>query len=536
MNCNNCGTYNNPGTTNCQRCGAPLTNNVPNNQMNMQPMMQPQQPQYQQQVQQPMMQPQQPMMQPQQPIQQQMNMQQGNNVHKPFNKKLLTISLALVIIIVLIIIFSKFLKGSSIVGNSKELEGIDAKTLEQVYDSKDPLIFEKNGKKGFMDYNGKVIVPAEYDNVARDFSYGFGIASNNNNEYFLFDKKGNLVAKTQGYWAYRDYSEKNKVIRFGSYIYNFDLKKLNDDKKVNGFSNGYAVLKNDNKYELMNPKGKIVYTNDKSFEIKKEENDSIFDDVMKENYCVLRFSNSDYKLLNCDTGKIIKESKDAIIIEKNNIVRFLDDYKKYFIKNNKLEYGLDSNGFIFYKDDYLEIREKSGEQSYYIDIHDFKKYPERINLKTYSKLHDNVGYEQKQCTAKDGTVKYQIVKGSKKVLNCEWDSFSNLDSKIEDYLISKGKYYIYGKKDGKYHLIDIGKNKILFSFNAWYVNNTETAFGSYVDDEKDKRIVYNIINGKKIELNKDYNISYYKREVMVEHDGKVDYYNKDLKLIHTEKK
>jgi len=570
MNCKNCGTFNENGSICCKNCGTALeqvqnVNNQPSITDFMQGGVQQEQTVSNEPVVQPMVE-QQPMVMEQsnqveqpvvnQGIDNQTNVSNGvvntsvqsndsndnnnatntstpstsNNNGNKFNPKLLLIGGGvLLFIIICVLILPK--NGASVLSGGNKKNSRSYEILKDNFDSDNNLIYEKNGKKGFMDKNGKILTDAIYEDIKRVYSFGFAVARRDDMNYLL-DKNGKEIDSVFGYSNYDYSSDEHKTFYFNGTFYDYNLKSLNGDKKAIDFEKGYAIVRDGEKYGLMNPKGKIVYTSDKIFKIRTEQ----IDDTIEDYYCALTTDDNGYNttFVNCDTGKVVGNYDYYVTPMKNNIFKYGRDKKYCYIQDDKLY--IESADSIEYKNGALKVTDESG--TYYIDLANGKKsdsLPEKYE-KSGSPLEDIGGYKIESCKGKDGSDMMQVVtKGGKTVIGCEWNSISDLRTEISKYLILSGKPYVLGVKDDKTYLIDLKKKKTIEEFDSRSVESLgESEFLRYKTSDYKTKVVYSLVSGKSATFDPNVEFTYWDSYFMAESDGKVDYYNSDCKLVHTE--
>ncbi|BEG99210.1 hypothetical protein BSYN_14750 [Bacteroides sedimenti] len=149
--------------------------------------------------------------------------------------------------------------------NSKGQESFELKDAELVYSYSEGLalfVVEKDGlfKGGFVDVNGKIVIPATYDKI-RYFSNGYAAASNNKNKYGFIDKKGVLVIGYQfddvsdfdvnGMACVKSGEKWGVIDGTGKYIINPQFSEIRSDGDL-------FVIKQNEKYGWCDNKGKIL--------------------------------------------------------------------------------------------------------------------------------------------------------------------------------------------------------------------------------------------------------------------------------------
>lgn len=168
-------------------------------------------------------------------------------------------------------------KGKTIVPNQYE-------TIDQLSDGLFAL--QLNGKYGFINTKGELVIPFQFDST-RGFTDGYAIVITDN-DFGVIDKKGNIVLKMEYDGIYPTGLKQTFLIfdrKRNKYVANIKGEKIFEIKydSFDKFYNDYAVIKNDNKYGLIDKNGNIViackyyalgnYENGFSLTFKKEKED-----------------------------------------------------------------------------------------------------------------------------------------------------------------------------------------------------------------------------------------------------------------------
>ena len=125
----------------------------------------------------------------------------------------------------------------------------------------------------------------------------------------------------------------------------------------------------------------------------------------------------------------------------------------------------------------------------------------------------------------------------KVVIPCEWNKIDNLNSYVDNYLYSKGKQYVLAEKNNKTYLLNIKNKKTVAEFDSTTVySGTTSSYLYYMDKDKKKLTIYNLITNKEITIDADTStyINGYFNYITVKKDNKKTYYNIDLKEIYKE--
>lgn len=416
-----------------------------------------------------------------------------------------------------------------------------------IFDQSKPIIIEKDGKYGYINTNGKVIVETQYEDV-RDFNGNYAIVyemvKTDDGEKKLckiIDRNGKVKITPQedGYCSI-EYIDDYNIYIIDDKLYDSNLRKLSsNDKYVEYEDNGYLVWFSEEKRTagIMTSSGKVTYTfkytGDDVYQLYRlygfDIRVSDIDESLNSRYCVSRPYYGYSAIVNCDSGKIVVESKeDYYFDEDNNIFKCkTDDEEMYFyVQNNKIVYK-DSNEIEYYSDGYLRIDDDDNYKYYNIKTGSTTDEKPLIT-DNLSDLELTTGYSRFSCD--NG---YGLMQNEKIVLPCQWDRISFFDLTLYQYLKSVGKNYIIVRKDGKSFILDLKNNKTIYETNSSYINSYDNSTFIDYTDENNKKVIYNLLTGKSITFDKNNSYSIYSNYVKVKNNTKTDYYNTNLKLIYT---
>lgn len=400
------------------------------------------------------------------------------------------------------------------------------------------IIVKDDGKYGYINNNGKVIIKPQYEQ-ASSFNGNYAVVSDGE-KYKLIDKKGKVKFEV-------DYASKIKYVSdynvwiIEDTLYNSKLKRISK-KGVTVTYEKYGILKWKNADKkttgIMNYKGKVLYStkleDDSSYLSVSNVLTDVDNDInVKNKYCLINISGKKYAILNCNNGKsIYKMTENTINNTTGTIFEIVDKEKelveKIIILKNKIVYRTDS------KDSTIKNM-----NNYYI-IDDDKYISKTTGKKITKKPSDldedydassaelYLNYKKYQCENS-----YGIKKGNKVTVKCEWDRIKFFDIVTTRYLKSKNKYYALAKKDDKYYLINIKNGKKIAEFNTDSISTYSTSmFITYKDSKENKKYVYNLVTKKSKEFNTDSVISLYQNYFTIK-DDKTEYYNSKFKMIYS---
>ena len=449
---------------------------------------------------------------------------------------ILGIALVVIIAILLFIFF----------GKSKE--------SKSVFNEDSLIKIEKNGKYGYINSNGKIVIEPKYSS-ASDFYGKYAVVRENiksaygeSEVYEIIDGKGNVILTPKSYYSV-DYITDLDVWVIDDRLYNSELKPISAEGiEVDYEEEGYFSWEDSVKKQggIMNASGKKTYTyNFKSGEdyigIDVSENDPI----LKDRYCRITVDNEKYAIVNCDNGKVIYDYTDKYIsLEDDNIFEISDkdSYKTLFslyIQGDKVLYQTENGNIELYggyvDNGYISVYDNN-EYKYiaYIDIKEGKVVSERPTNSSYENSSLNEWEIKTGITEFECNYKYGLKKDDKILVECGWDDIDYLSLPLYEYLESKGKSYVLGEKDSKMYLINIKNGKVIDEFNSSSVyDSSSSTFLYYTDKDTKKKVIYNLATNKSLVLDDHDDYDIYSNYVTVESGNKINYYNTDLKLIYT---
>jgi len=474
----------------------------------------------------------------------------GNN-----GKKIKIILIALTAVAVLIGGF--FAIKYFFLDNSKS--AIENKALGLLFAQDKPIPIEKDGLYGFIDTNGKMLIEPKYTSIVDGFHGDFAVVSKKNEDNdasFYFSNTYNVIDKSGQEKAQSDYGSGIEFIdEYSVWIINSRLydEKLNpitaEDVKVDYVDSGYISFTKaaDNTFGIMNLRGDIKYVStvpEGGMFLSADLNDR--DDNIKEVYGTLTLYESNEAIVNFETGKVVYDfGQKDVIAEDDNIFKLYDndlsdDDQYIYVAKDKIVFQTDKNktaGLEFYsaKDQILEVSYRYGRDKKYYDIKNdqiLDKAPDRSS--SSDDIQDLIeleyGYKEMNCSGKKG-----IIKGEEIILSCDYDSILFLNSDVFKYVKNKtGKEIVIAKNNDNQSVIDLRSKAVLKTFNNGGVNNGRSSI--FISNDwytgNDTITVYNMINNKSAEFDKDSGIEYYTNYFIVKKDDKKSYYNSDLKKIY----
>ena len=187
--------------------------------------------------------------------------------------------------------------------NLKEIITLDKNIEEAGYFFNDRAKFRgKNGKWGFIDMAGNIIIKAQFDHV-ESFSDG-----------------GAMVRQ-------RDENDRDIIYRGIVDVNGEEIIKLDDDfTSLSGFYNGVAAYSKPNERGYLNKKGKVI--------IKNKDWDFIY--PFHEGFACVQ-ENGDYGLIDKKGNRIIKPREEAPIMLFNDLAVYIYVNNFGFIDKNRSE-------------------------------------------------------------------------------------------------------------------------------------------------------------------------------------------------------
>lgn len=460
-----------------------------------------------------------------------------------YNKKKLWI----VVIVIVIILVGLFIHRKS---SNKSVN-------LSMFNPNQPILVRKDNKYGYINTNGKfVIEPKYYD--ASSFNGKFAVVEEkieNENGYtnrvsYVIDTKGNVKAQAE-YSSDIEYISEYDIWIINNKLYDGSLKLISGKDNLVLYKN-YGYLFYGNKLKktvgIMTSKGKISYTYNNV-----DENTSIDfmpsknDQSLKERYCKISVKNANdekFAIINCDTGKVVYNFTDKYISDGNDNIFVIQEpsskktISTIYIQNNKIAYQSDNDSveLDYFSDGYVTIADYSknyNEQYSYYDTKTNKIVKEKPTSSSTSSLSDFEAYTGLKSFSCGKS--YGLMKNDKIALKCEWDDIDFFDLPLYQYLKSKGKNYITAEKNDKTYLINLKKGNIVAEFNTSYLYDNEySIFIEYNDKVENKKVIYNLLNGKSMQTDSDNYISTYANYVIIREGNKENYYNANFKLIYTQ--
>ena len=447
-----------------------------------------------------------------------------------------------------------FFRGNSIIGG-------DTKDLNLVFDPAKPIVVKKDGKYGYIMSDGKMMIEPKFE-TANPFNGEYAIVSVLNPEssyyfddkiYQIIDRHGNVLFSSESYISPSYFRSYGVWIIDGS-LYDSKLKRITEEGyTISYIDEGYFKYQNIEKDEsgIMDYTGKKIFSwEGYSIIIDISENDNADDDLFA---TVTNYDDKEI-IIRLKDGKTLYSLDDVenkyIYADDDNIFRVYNrtdrDYEAWFffydgeLKYQSSEdiYDLEVVDFdkrillIDYGYDYDEMGKK--QRRYYYDVKNdkmFEEKPESLDI-DIDLMELNFGYKTFNSSSK-----YGLMSGDKIVVPCEYDDVEFLNVDLHKYLKSKGKELVLLEKDDKMLLYNLKNNKTISTFDSTYVadydDSTFLKISLYEDYTVSGYIIYNLLSGKSISVSNKDSFDIYSNYITVLKDGKLVYYNTDLKEIYS---
>ena len=431
------------------------------------------------------------------------------------------ILIAILVVLFLVVLFALGAKQKQ--SSKKGFYTFDENKLVTIYE---------NGKYGFINQKGKVVTKPEYSYVV-DTSGKYAIVEKDN-VYYLLDQNGKQKLESK---TVITYDQDNDLYVANSTLYNSNLNAISP-KGLNVVSAGHGYYKftseKDNNVGIINNKGKVVYKQ------KIDSGNYLYtyigdtDDSLKETYCVVSDNNTYFAIINCDTGKVVKDYSESVISPNGNNIFYIETSDKavstVYIQNNKIALeSKDGTQLTYYQNGYIQYQKDN--KSMYYNTKTKKSQEEMpLELTFISKTSE---WEQKTGNLKISCTKnYGIISEDKVIVPCVYDKLVTLPYRLYEYLSKQGKDYIIAVENEKTYIINMKNNKEVHKFDT---NSTltvqQTSPFVYYFKETGKAVVYNINTNKEKSLDAD-SIDTFGNYFRVHKDNKITYYNLKLEKIY----
>ena len=362
--------------------------------------------------------------------------------------------------------------------DGKKLTDFDYKNSNTEFYNHAMLVENTDGKYGVINDSGKIIIKfGEYDNITRVSSL---FLAEKGDKRFIINNKGKVV------------------------------KKFDHEVVYNYFStfNEFTIIRDDNKYYVIDFEGDIVYT------FNKENNDTFPTASYKEGILSVFYNNENY-IINIKTNKMLlkvseeqqlcvsstDEKGNSFVLNTCSSLYSSGTKKRYIVVNkNKITYDIDNTDecdSVSYVGKVLRCTKDN--KSFFIYVKGKKVYDDvDVNEAAYVTNKDFAVNNEK---------KVDFYKNGKKV--------NSVDGSLSNIGVRKEKKYVLIVNDG-YQLYNengkqIGDNtykKILTNYDEHYYGKIDiNKYVFILDNGKESQEFYKISNGVdkyyKVKLNED---------------------------------
>lgn len=465
---------------------------------------------------------------------------------KKNNKKIFLIIIAVAILLIGVGVFIYF-KSKDVV-----LEGVN---LSYVFDPNKPIPIRKNDYYGFIDSQGKVLLPTKYL-YATEFYGDYALVrvrnQNSDDVYQIIDREGNV--KLQSEYEPEYYISEDIWIVDGV-LYDKNIKQITNNNVIVSYDkNGYLRWLNYSAKSsgIMTTDGKVTYTyNSKGNESYLSLTVSDDEGVLKENYCRISIENEKYAIVNCKTGKMIYNfTTNHISVDSGNIfeVSNHDTFETLYylyIQNDKVVYkSKGSDAYLYFNDSegYISVYDLIGsEYEYrYLDINTQKLVSNRSEVtfdevSDYDKMKQDYGYVVFSAGNSVG-----LLYNDKVAIKGDYDEIDFVNKNLFNYIKQKNNQHLgYVETDDKISIMDFNANKTLATYSDAdiydYDNSTFIKIVLYDEDYYKKGyVIYNVLTKQSKNFDKDDDFEIYSNYVTHEKNNKTIYYNTEFKQIYVE--
>lgn len=368
----------------------------------------------------------------------------------------------------------------------KDFEGVEVmETLESNLDfEKTFLKFKKNGKYGLIDYNGKEIVSAQYDNVQSLKNRPGEILVKKDSKYGVLDSLGNLKIKLE---------------------YDSIVGDEYCTEKYGYGQTGYIVMK---KTKSGNMYGYLDYTGEQYLKTEFESITRVF-----------KYDDDNIYLIAMSNGKKgVYKNKEEIIEKKYQNITFADNSDLFVVKRNS-KYGIyNMNGKLILDTKYTNY--SLAEKYISVTTTDDKKELYDVNGNKLSSL-DYVTIQPSGNTdcyiAIDEDGYYSIISKTDKYE----DNYTYISFAFDNYFIFKNEEGYYGLLNIYSGIVIEPEYTFMLVVDGKRAIEAEKLDGTVDIYSKDIEKVLTINNAVLEKINEDYTVIYSNSEMAyINKDGK----------------
>lgn len=429
-----------------------------------------------------------------------------------------------------------------------------------MFDPKNAVCIEKDGKYGYISSDGKMLIEPQYDSGS-DFYGDYAVVKKKDgkeSKYIIIDKKGSEKFSTDNAFEIEYHQEAN-IWTIDEKLYDENLKQLTpDDITVDYIEKGYLSYEDEkNKVAgIMDSTGKSIYkykfdTDSFYFYADIDADNDINDEVyakVKVNYTPDNATEEIEKeaIISCKNGKVIYDfTEESIFTEDDNIFEIIhidekDGDSKYttvsvmYIEGNQIAYRVDADADLeFYdtEDKILEIDYNNEDKKEYYNLTTKQTYTNSSDIPSSNSEEVIEGIDYRIYRESSD---YGIILNDKIIIKAEYDDIEFLPINLYLYLQEKeNKQIVLLEKGSSVIVRDLKKNKDLFTFNTNYVStHYDSSFIYAKDKTTEDKVVYNCISGKSMNFSKDSDIDVNSNYIIVKQNNTKTYYNTDFKEIY----
>lgn len=432
--------------------------------------------------------------------------------------------------------------------------------LKMIFDPENPIAYQNEGKFGYLDSTGEVLIEAKYA-TAEPFYGQFAVVSMQENDeqiYKVIDKNDKIVVSTESSNKPRFYTDYG-IWLIDNKLYTKKMEKIfDDDYHIEYIGKGYfSYLNNkDTSSGIIDHRGKKVFSWNEDY-ITASISHNKYDE--KSNYAAINNFEERDEIISLVTGKSIytlENSKDYYLeVEDDNVFRIISRENNYktarwmYIENDKIAYSSEDDIYDITIDDYkrgiiridygisFETIGKTNSFAYYDTKKEEyldEKYGREESTNKNDWMQDVYGYKTYTCSGQ-----YGLMKKDKILLDCTHTAISFLDIKTYNYLKQYHKKPLtIVNKDAKIALYDMRKKKESISYEPASIEEIEeSTFFIITEFEKDgftkkNFVVYNAITGLSKKFPTTHEIKVHSNYITVSDGSLNTYYTTEFKEIY----
>ena len=267
-------------------------------------------------------------------------------------------------------------------------------------------------------------------------------------------------------------------------LYDYKLNKVSNYQNISYLLEGFYLFNEDNMSGIINYKGKLIYKEDSNnIEILFKEKDSYLNGL----YAVIKKDNK-YSIINLYNGMIIVEYQDKEIVPLgNNFFKMNNEYL-YLDENRVAAKSKQEISFYNIKEEILNVNNKK----YVLSTAEYRDNIDIPTITSTTKFENETGIEK--FLSVDGI---GLIQNKKVLVSPIYKDITFIDYDIFEYVYKyTGNKIVLLLLDGKTYLYSYNNKKILYIFDTDIIEiDNNTSFVKYTDS-KGNNFVYNLLSNK----------------------------------------